>query len=188
MGVDTHPFLETYKNWVCESDDPSSTEISSKTRCCQPGDELTDPLCTATQFNRCSGSWTDFGPLTYAMCNNPHEMNGQCGDPNQGSIVYLNATSETQYIHATNLLMNDDVSNPNAQSGRTDACVYVIGFTEYTYEKGANIKLNIDQENLEIWEMYGGDWDKISSTPVSWPHYNASFGEAWPSADLWEAL
>lgn len=36
--------------------------------------------------------------------------------------------------------------------------------------------------------MYGHDWDDITYSPISWPYANASFGEPWPSRDLWEAL
>lgn len=75
VNQNTHPFLETYRNWVCESHNPDFVmgenrfDFPQFTRCCQPGDEETDSLCTESAHNKCSGSWADWGALSYVMCN-----------------------------------------------------------------------------------------------------------------------
>ena len=58
VNEETHPFLNTYENWICEVHDPNfGAEVETpdlisynewypnQVRCCKPGDEEIDSLC-----------------------------------------------------------------------------------------------------------------------------------------------
>lgn len=64
----------------------------------------------------------------------------------------------------------------------------MFNFDKYYFKQGTRIKMDIEKENFELWELYGNDWNDITYSPITWPYANASYNEPWPNRELWEAL
>ena len=68
--------------------------------------------------------------------------------------------------------------------------MFIFDFIRSTYSQYSKIELRIDQENYTLWEFFGVDWNQIETVKetVTWPYYNASIGENWPSNEMYESL